>query len=181
MATTPNTPATTTASDDKPAAKKAPPRRRLPRQRPREAPAKKAAAKTAAAPAAKAPRRPLPKMRHRSRASAPLPPPQAQGRHPRRQPHPLRPPGQGIRPASNQEMFTAVLSGLVSRFNLQGERLGMVAGGAVLKHSRDFNLIRESVLGSEPRPTPRIRHPAGVRHRPAGHHRRLRRDRLRSL
>ncbi|GAB17032.1 acetyl-CoA acyltransferase [Gordonia effusa NBRC 100432] len=50
--------------------------------------------------------------------------------------------------ASNQDMFTAALSGLVSRFNLQGERLGMVAGGAVLKHSRDFNLIRESVLGS---------------------------------
>ncbi|WP_035718546.1 acetyl-CoA C-acetyltransferase [Gordonia shandongensis] len=50
--------------------------------------------------------------------------------------------------ASNQDMFTAALQGLVSRFNLQGERLGMVAGGAVLKHSRDFNLIRESVLGS---------------------------------
>ncbi|WP_265743697.1 acetyl-CoA C-acetyltransferase [Gordonia liuliyuniae] len=50
--------------------------------------------------------------------------------------------------ASNQEMFTAALQGLVSRFNLQGEQLGMVAGGAVLKHSRDFNLIRESVLGS---------------------------------
>ncbi|MGV9709335.1 acetyl-CoA C-acetyltransferase [Gordonia sp. NPDC003424] len=49
---------------------------------------------------------------------------------------------------SNQEMFTATLDGLVSRFNLQGERLGMVAGGAVLKHSRDFNLIRECVLGS---------------------------------
>jgi len=50
--------------------------------------------------------------------------------------------------ASNQDMFTATLNGLVSRFGLQGERLGMVAGGAVLKHSRDFNLIRESVLGS---------------------------------
>lgn len=49
---------------------------------------------------------------------------------------------------SNQDMFTAALDGLVSRFGLQGERLGMVAGGAVLKHSRDFNLIRESVLGS---------------------------------
>ena len=49
---------------------------------------------------------------------------------------------------SNQEMFTAALQGLVSRFILQGEQLGMVAGGAVLKHSRDFNLIRESVLGS---------------------------------
>ncbi|GAB32641.1 acetyl-CoA acyltransferase, partial [Gordonia otitidis NBRC 100426] len=35
----------------------------------------------------------------------------------------------------NQDMFTAALDGLVSRFNLQGERLGMVAGGAVLKHS----------------------------------------------
>ncbi|GAC50502.1 acetyl-CoA C-acetyltransferase [Gordonia aichiensis] len=48
----------------------------------------------------------------------------------------------------NQDMFTAALDGLVSRFNVQGERLGMVAGGAVLKHSRDFNLIRECVLGS---------------------------------
>ncbi|MGC0365828.1 acetyl-CoA C-acetyltransferase [Rhodococcus sp. 27YEA15] len=50
--------------------------------------------------------------------------------------------------ASNQDMFTAVLDGLVSRFSLQGEQLGLVVGGAVLKHSRDFNLIRESVLGS---------------------------------
>ncbi|MEV0945297.1 acetyl-CoA C-acetyltransferase [Rhodococcus sp. NPDC049939] len=50
--------------------------------------------------------------------------------------------------ASNQDMFTATLDGLVSRFNLQGEKLGVVVGGAVLKHSRDFNLMRESVLGS---------------------------------
>lgn len=50
--------------------------------------------------------------------------------------------------ASNQDMFTATLDGLVSRFNLQGERLGAVVGGAVLKHARDFNLVRESVLGS---------------------------------
>ncbi|MGH3439721.1 MAG: acetyl-CoA C-acetyltransferase [Sciscionella sp.] len=50
--------------------------------------------------------------------------------------------------ASNQDMFTAALDGLVSRFGLQGERLGEVAGGAVLKHSRDFNLMRECVLGS---------------------------------
>jgi acetyl-CoA C-acetyltransferase len=50
--------------------------------------------------------------------------------------------------ASNQDMFTAALSGLISRFDLKGEQLGMVAGGAVLKHSRDFNLIRECVLGS---------------------------------
>ncbi|MBW3621381.1 MAG: acetyl-CoA C-acetyltransferase [Actinobacteria bacterium] len=50
--------------------------------------------------------------------------------------------------ASNQDMLTFTLEGLVSRFGLQGERLGEVAGGAVLKHSRDFNLTREAVLGS---------------------------------
>jgi acetyl-CoA C-acetyltransferase len=50
--------------------------------------------------------------------------------------------------ASNQDMLTATLDGLVSRFGLQGERLGEVVAGAVLKHSRDFNLVRESVLGS---------------------------------
>ncbi|MGC1737264.1 acetyl-CoA C-acetyltransferase [Mycobacterium sp.] len=50
--------------------------------------------------------------------------------------------------ASNQDMFTAALGGLVDRFGLAGERLGAVIGGAVLKHSRDFNLMRESVLGS---------------------------------
>jgi acetyl-CoA C-acetyltransferase len=50
--------------------------------------------------------------------------------------------------ASNQDMFTAALDGLVSRFHLQDERLGEVAAGAVLKHSKDFNLARESVLGS---------------------------------
>ncbi len=48
--------------------------------------------------------------------------------------------------ASNQEMLTAALSGLVERFKLRGERLGEVAAGAVIKHSRDFNLTRESVL-----------------------------------
>ena len=50
--------------------------------------------------------------------------------------------------ASNQDMFTAALDGLVSRFSLQGEVIGEVAAGAVLKHSKDFNLARESVLGS---------------------------------
>lgn len=50
--------------------------------------------------------------------------------------------------ASNQDMFTAVLDGLAARFGLSGERLDMVIGGAVLKHSRDFNLMRECVLGS---------------------------------
>src|SRR5947199_3249732 len=50
--------------------------------------------------------------------------------------------------AANQDMLTATLDGLVARFGLQNERLGEVAAGAVLKHSRDFNLTRESVLGS---------------------------------
>ena len=50
--------------------------------------------------------------------------------------------------ASNQDMLTAALDGLVARFALDGERLGEVVAGAVLKHSRDFNLTRECVLGS---------------------------------
>ncbi|MDX6602078.1 MAG: acetyl-CoA C-acetyltransferase [Solirubrobacterales bacterium] len=50
--------------------------------------------------------------------------------------------------ASNQDMLTAALDGLVSRYALEGERLGEVAGGAVLKHSRDRDLTRESVLGT---------------------------------
>jgi acetyl-CoA C-acetyltransferase len=50
--------------------------------------------------------------------------------------------------ASNQDMLTAALDGLVARFGLRGERMGEVAAGAVLKHSHDFNLTREAVLGS---------------------------------
>jgi acetyl-CoA C-acetyltransferase len=50
--------------------------------------------------------------------------------------------------ASNQDMLTAALDGLISRFGLEGECLGEVAGGAVLKHSRDRDLTRESVLGT---------------------------------
>ncbi len=50
--------------------------------------------------------------------------------------------------ASNQDMLTATLDGLVARFGLQGERVGEVVAGAVLKHARDFNLTREAVLGS---------------------------------
>jgi acetyl-CoA C-acetyltransferase len=50
--------------------------------------------------------------------------------------------------ASNQDMLTAVINAVVQKFGLEGERLGEVAAGAVLKHSRDFNLTRESVLGS---------------------------------
>ncbi len=48
--------------------------------------------------------------------------------------------------ASNQDMLTAAFRGVVERFRLQGERLGDVAAGAVIKHSRDYNLTREAVL-----------------------------------
>ncbi|MDR3416010.1 MAG: acetyl-CoA C-acetyltransferase [Nevskia sp.] len=49
---------------------------------------------------------------------------------------------------SNQDMLTAALRGVVDKYQLHGERLGEVAAGAVLKHSRDFNLTRECVLSS---------------------------------
>ena len=50
--------------------------------------------------------------------------------------------------ASNQDMLTTTVEALVSKFDLGGEALGEVVAGAVLKHSRDFNLTRETVLGS---------------------------------
>ncbi|MBJ7278863.1 acetyl-CoA C-acetyltransferase [Marinobacter salarius] len=49
---------------------------------------------------------------------------------------------------SNQELLTSALRGLVDRFGLEGQRLGEVVAGAVIKHSRDFNLTRESALSS---------------------------------
>lgn len=49
---------------------------------------------------------------------------------------------------SNQTMLTDTLQGLVDRAGLAGETLGEVVGGAVLKHARDWNLVRESVLGT---------------------------------
>ena len=57
--------------------------------------------------------------------------------------------------ASNQEMLTCALNGLIERYNLHGERLGEVVAGAVLKHSRDFNLTRECVLGTRLAPQTR--------------------------
>ena len=50
--------------------------------------------------------------------------------------------------ASNQDMLTAALDGLIARYGLRDDRIGEVVAGAVLKHSRDFNLTRECVLGS---------------------------------
>jgi acetyl-CoA C-acetyltransferase len=51
--------------------------------------------------------------------------------------------------ASNQDMLTSVLDSVTTKFGLEGQALGEVVAGAVLKHSRDFNLTRESVLGSK--------------------------------
>lgn len=51
-------------------------------------------------------------------------------------------------PYSNQDMLTATLKGLVERYRLHNQTLGEVAAGAVMKHSGDFNLTREAVLGS---------------------------------
>jgi acetyl-CoA C-acetyltransferase len=48
----------------------------------------------------------------------------------------------------NQEMLTAALHGVVERYALQGQRVDDVAAGAVMKHSSQWNLTRESVLGS---------------------------------
>jgi acetyl-CoA C-acetyltransferase len=55
--------------------------------------------------------------------------------------------------AGNSDLLAAALDGLVARFGLAGQRLGEVVGGAVLKHSRDWNLTREVVLGSTLDPT----------------------------
>jgi acetyl-CoA C-acetyltransferase len=49
---------------------------------------------------------------------------------------------------SNQQMLTAALQALVDKYALSGARLGDVGAGAVLKSPRDFNLARESVLGT---------------------------------
>jgi len=57
--------------------------------------------------------------------------------------------GTHYKTASNQDMATAALQGLVERCNIKGERLGDVSLGAVTKHSRDWNLARESVLGTD--------------------------------
>ncbi len=56
--------------------------------------------------------------------------------------------GSAYATAGNKDMLTAALEGLIARFGLAGQRLDDVSGGAVLKHSRDFNLTREAVLAS---------------------------------
>jgi len=55
--------------------------------------------------------------------------------------------------ASNQDMLTAAMKALVEKYGLKGEKVGEVAAGAVIKHSRDWNLARESALGAGLDPT----------------------------
>ena len=52
------------------------------------------------------------------------------------------------RNVSNQEMMTAALDGLVTKYDLKGQTMGDVSLGAVIHHSRDWNLAREAVLDS---------------------------------
>jgi acetyl-CoA C-acetyltransferase len=54
---------------------------------------------------------------------------------------------------STLEMMTAALNGLVDRFGLKGQHIDEVVGGAVVTHSRDFNLAREAVLSSKLAPS----------------------------
>ena len=49
---------------------------------------------------------------------------------------------------SNLEMMTTALDGLVDRYNLAGAHIDEVVGGAVVTHSKDWNLAREAVIGS---------------------------------
>src|SRR5258706_4731219 len=67
---------------------------------------------------------------------------------------------------SNQDLLTAALRALVERFRLRGERLGDVIGGAGIKHSRGFNLGRESPMSTELHPqTPGLGIPRALRDR----------------
>lgn len=50
---------------------------------------------------------------------------------------------------SNLDMMTAALNGLVDRYGLKGAHIDEVVGGAVVTHSRDWNLAREAVLNTK--------------------------------
>jgi acetyl-CoA C-acetyltransferase len=49
---------------------------------------------------------------------------------------------------NNQDMMAAALAGVVNKYDLKGQTMGDVALGAVIKHSRDYNLARESAMDS---------------------------------
>ena len=46
---------------------------------------------------------------------------------------------------SNLDMLSGALSGVVDRFDLKGETVDEVVAGAVITHSKDWNLAREAV------------------------------------
>ncbi len=70
---------------------------------------------------------------------------------------------------SNLDLMTGALNALVDRYNLKGQHIDEVVGGAVVTHSKDFNLTREARARHRLAPsTPGITHDAGVRHQPAG-------------
>lgn len=48
----------------------------------------------------------------------------------------------------NQDLLVSALNGLINTYNLKGKRLGEVAGGAVIKHISESNLIRESIMNT---------------------------------
>ena len=50
---------------------------------------------------------------------------------------------------TNLDMMTAALNGLVDRYALKGAHIDEVVGGAIVTHSRDWNLAREAVLGTK--------------------------------
>lgn len=50
---------------------------------------------------------------------------------------------------SNQDMMVAAMNGLVEKFGLKGQHIDEVVGGAVVTHSRDFNIAREAVLSTK--------------------------------
>src|SRR3989304_10233479 len=54
---------------------------------------------------------------------------------------------------SNLDMMTGALNALVDRYNLKGQHIDEVVGGAVVTHSKDWNIAREAVLGSALAPT----------------------------
>lgn len=54
---------------------------------------------------------------------------------------------------SNLELMSGALNALVDRYNLNGQHIDEVVGGAVITHSKDFNLAREAVLGTRLKPS----------------------------
>lgn len=54
---------------------------------------------------------------------------------------------------SNLDLMTAALNGLVDKYRLKGVHIDEVVGGAVVTHSKDFNLAREAVLGTKLAPS----------------------------